>query len=392
MGVDISSLAQLPAVGKPIYAAAESPSGKQAVVDVPGCGFVWVAPAKKAQREAKPLLLAEEGVLRNEFFEAMINPTTGALAAIHEYRSRGNRLSQQLALRMPGPKQKPGDTYRDPDETAVYSVMAADEVTTTVATTAMGEMLVRGRLLDLHGNRLAGFVQTYRIWRGSRVLEVEIELDPAEEPRADPWNSYYCCRFAWADETAELFRTVHMTRQPTSVKQFEAPHYIDIATDKNNTTIFTGGLPFHRRHEFRMLDSLLITRGERARRFKIGIGVDVPHPLQEAVALLQPRMTVDGAAEPRSGASGWLLHVDARNIIATAWEPLVEGGRVAGYRARLLETVGRGVNATLSCFRSVRAAERVDALGTKIGDCEVVDGKVKVDIVEHEWVEVVARF
>ena len=32
-------------------------------------------------------------------------------------------MSQQLALRLPGAAQKPGDTYRDPDETAVYSVM-----------------------------------------------------------------------------------------------------------------------------------------------------------------------------------------------------------------------------------------------------------------------------
>ena len=80
-------------------------------------------PASPLPRDKKTLLLlAEDNVLRNEFFEAIINPTTGSLAAIHEYKSRGNRLSQQLALRMPGPKQKPGDTYRDPDEAAVYSV------------------------------------------------------------------------------------------------------------------------------------------------------------------------------------------------------------------------------------------------------------------------------
>jgi hypothetical protein len=141
-----------------------------------------------------------------------------------------------------------------------------------------------------------------------------------------------------------------------------------------------------------MLDSLLITRGERQRRFKVGIGVDVAHPLQEALALLQPKLIVENAAEPRTGAAGWLLHVDARNIIATSWEPLVEQGNVTGYRVRLLETIGRAVNATISCFRAVRAAERVDALGAKIGDCAVADGKVKTDIGAHEWLEVVARF
>lgn len=390
-GIDISSLDGLPAVARPVYAAAETPAAKFAVVDVPGSGFVWLSPAERPTRESKPLLLAEDGVLRNEFFEAIINPTTGSLSAIHEYKSRGNRMSQQLALRMPGAKPKPGETYRDPDETATYSVMAADEVLTTVSTTAFGEVLTRGRLLDLHGNELAGFQQTYRIWRGSRVLEVEVELEPREEPRADPWNSYYCARFAWPDETAEIFRTIHQTRQPATGKQFEAPHYIDIVTEKNNTTILTGGLPFHRRHEFRMLDSLLITRGERRRKFKFGIGVDLSQPLHDALALLTPKVTLETPA-PSTGASGWLLHIDARNVIATSWEPVVEGGAVVGLKARLLETVGRGATTTISCFREFRSAEKVDPAGHSIGACEVADGKLRVDVAEHEWLEIVARF
>src|SRR5438094_7482784 len=159
---------------------------QHAVVDVPAFRFVHLIPGKAAPRDKKTLLLAEDGVLRNEFFEAIINPTTGSLAAIHEYKSRGNRLSQQLALRMPGAKQKPGDSYRDPDESAVYSVMAADSVETTIATTTLGEIVTRGRLLDANGKKVAGFVQPYRLWRGSRVLHLQVELDEIEEPRADP--------------------------------------------------------------------------------------------------------------------------------------------------------------------------------------------------------------
>jgi len=390
-GIDVSSLKGLPAVAKPVYAAAEASGVKFAVADIPGSGFVWLSPAERPTRESKPLLLAENGVLRNEFFEAVINPTTGTLSAIHEYKSRGNRMSQQLALRMPGAKQKPGETYRDPDESATYSVMAADEVLTTVSTTAFGEVIARGRLLDLNGNELAGFRQTYRIWRGSRILEVEVELDPHEEPRADPWNSYYCARFAWADETAEIFRTVHQTRQQATVKQFEAPHYIDLVTEKNNTTILTGGLPFHRRHEFRMLDSLLITRGERQRKFKFGIGVDLSHPLHDAIALMTPKVSLK-TPSPSTGSSGWLLHIDARNVIATAREPVIEAGAVVGLRTRLLETVGRGATTTISCFRGFKSAEKVDPAGNVIGSCEVSDGKLRVDVAAHEWVEVVARF
>ena len=187
---------------------------------------------------------------------------------------------------MPGPKQKPGDTYRDPDESAVYSVMAADSLETTIATTALGEIVTRGRLLDQNGNKLAGFTQTYRLWRGSRVLHVEIELDPAEEPKADPWNSYYCCPLCLGRRNGRAVSHVNETRQPCTEKRFESPHYIEIADEKTSTTILTGGLAFHRRHEDRMLDTLLITRGERQRKFRLGIGVDLAHPLHEAIGML----------------------------------------------------------------------------------------------------------
>src|SRR4030095_7217212 len=130
-------------------------------------GYVFISNDSKGKRDSKPLLLAEDNTLRNEFFEAIINPTTGTLASLHEYKARGKRMSEPLARRMPGPKQKPGDTYRDPDESASYSVMAADSLEVTAATTTLGEITARGRLLDLQGRKLAGFVQKYRVWRGS---------------------------------------------------------------------------------------------------------------------------------------------------------------------------------------------------------------------------------
>ena len=44
----------------------------------------------------------------NEFFEAHISPTTGALQSFDAYEQRGNRLSQQLALRMPPASRRAG--------------------------------------------------------------------------------------------------------------------------------------------------------------------------------------------------------------------------------------------------------------------------------------------
>ena len=390
--VETPHLSGLPAVAKPIYACGQAGETKQIVLDLPPLGFVWMSAGDAPQRAAKEQLLAETHLLRNEFFEAVINPTTGALSAIHEYHTRGNRLSQQIALRYPGASQKPGDTYRDPDETATYSVMAADSVETTIATTALGEIVVRGRLVDLHGEKLAAFQTTYRLWRGSRVLHLEIELNPVEEPKSDPWNSYYCCRFAWADENADLFRTINETRQPATAKRIEAPHYIEIATEKQSQTIFTAGLPFHRRHESRMIDTLLMTRGERCRKFQLGIGVDVPHPMLEAISLITPPVVIPNMPRPTTGASGWLFHLDSRNVIATNWAPLVEGGGVTGFQVRLLETAGRPVNLGLSAFRPIRAAEQVNLLGERVRDCALENGKIQINVSAHEWTQIVARW
>jgi alpha-mannosidase len=388
-GIDLSGL---PTVERPVYAAEEADGRVRAVVDVPAFGFVHLTQGKPAAKEKKPILLAQDNTLRNEFFEAIINPTTGSLAAIHEYKTRGNRLSQQLALRSPGPRQKPGDTYRDESEAAVYSVMAADSLDTTIATTTLGEIVTRGRLLDLEGRRLAGFTQRYRLWRGSRVLQVEIELDPVEEPKADPWNSYYCIRLAWADELAELFRTVNETRQAVTEKRFESPLYIDLASEKQSTTILTGGLTFHQRQADSRLDTLLISRGERERKFRFGIGVDLSHPLHDALGTLSPPVIVPGVPQPASGNSGWLLHLSSRNVIATSLMPLEEEGRVNGLRVRLLETAGRPANLTITAFRTLQSASTVDFLGHRLADCSIEEGKVKLDLAAHEWVEVVARW
>ena len=392
IGVDVSSFDRLPDVAKPVYIADEAGAAKYAVVDVPPLGFAWLAPGNPPPKAKRPPpALAEGTLLRNEFFEAIINPTTGTLQALREHNTRGNRMSQQLALRTPGGAGKPGDAWSDPDESAVYSVMAGDSVEITAATTAFGEITSRGRLLDREGQTLAGFVQKYQVWRGSRVLFLEIELDPKVEPQADPWNSYFACRFAWSDESADLFRTVNQMRHPVGGKNIEAPHYVEVCTEAARTAILTGGLPFHRRIGMRMLDSLLIVRGERARRFRLAIGLDLSHPMHEAIGLLSPAAVIPQTAPPPTPSnSGWLFHIDAKNVVATFWEPIFEASRPAGFRVRLLETEGRPARVKLAAFRAVTQARRNDFQGKSLGDCQVEDGQIRLDLTAHEWTEIEA--
>jgi alpha-mannosidase len=175
-------------------------------------------------------------------------------------------------------------------------------------------------------------------------------------------------------------------------KKFESPHYIEIADEPATTTILTGGLAFHRRHEDRMLDTLLITRGERGRKFQLGIGVDLQHPLHEAIGLFTPPVVVPGVPAPASGSSGWLMHLSSRNVVATSWQPLDSGGKIDGFRVRLLETAGRPASLALSSFRPIRSASTVDFQAQRLADVSVEDGKAKLDLAAYEWVELEARW
>ncbi len=391
---------------------------RAATVDVPGMGFSWVGnavepPADPAPRRgwfgrgrrqsSRPP--ADEYVLRNEFFEVQFDPQTGAIRSISDGRSRGPRLAQQIALRTP--------RNGNPDAEENYSTMAADEIAATSSDPDFGEFLCRGRLMDRNGELAATFRQTTRLRRGSRVIEIDIALNVEREPADDPWQSYYAARFAWKDETAQLHRSVNLANLPTTRGQFESPHFVDIVNDRRRTTILCGGLPYHRRIGPRMLDTLLATRGETARSFRLGIGIDVPHPTAAALAFLAPTLILPDRPQPAS-AAGWLFHLDCRNVQPTHWESLSANDdalkentqgltapgaitdnsalSVAGFRVRLLETDGRRVRLGLRCFRNVASASKINPGDLPPTELAVEGDRISVPIGPHEWVEVEGQF
>jgi hypothetical protein len=98
------------------------------------------------------------------------------------------------------------------------------------------------------------------------------------------------------------------------------------------------------------------------------------------------------APPPTPSRSGWLFHLDARNVTATHWEPLLEGTVATGFRVRLLETAGRAVKATLSSFRPVEATP-VNAAWTARPAAIVPrmeEGRVILQLAAHQWTEIEA--
>ena len=389
-------------------------AGEVAIEKVPGFGFAWASadsnepdaeqvtsehssdPQPKRsffqrfRRPEKEPPLAEENVLRNEFFEVTLDPTMGSIRAVHDYRTRGNRLGQQIALRMGDLKEvvdeaRGGNSFWSEDcEERLYTIMAADSQEVLCAGPRQGRIRTQGRLVDRHGKTMAGFSQTITVERGSRILGLEIELDPHHHPSGSPWDAYYAVRFAWGSAMTEIYRSVGFASEPCDVDRIESPYFVDLRTDKMQTTILTGGLPFHRRVGFRKLDTLLVVREETARHFRLGIAIDAPHPTQVALGQMMPILAVDDVA-CRDASTGWLLHLDRPNVVATDLMPIREDGRLVGMVVRLLETEGAPTVLRLQACRSIGTAEVTDFLGNTVEKLTASGQAVEVTLNAREW-------
>jgi alpha-mannosidase len=390
--VYLSSDSIVPSTDPPVYATdVMNALQVQVALDVPGMGIATVQPAAKPPRGTRktPPPLAEGTQLRNEFFEAQVDPETGGLHGLRTYQSRTNRISQQLAIRWPGKAVGP---RAEPE----YSTMVADSVTLLHADTMEGRIETAGRLLGKNGEPLARFTQVFTVRRGSRVLELDVGVQPEIEFEANPWEHYLAARFAWSNEAAELTRGINGVRQPATKKQVEAPLYLELDDGDQRTTILAGGIPFHQRSGPRMIETLLLVRGESERQFRLGLGVDLKQPMREALSWLTPSGTVK-LSSPTRVSSTWLFHLDARNVITQTWQPIFHGGSdgqqtVAGVRVRMLEAEGRVCQPVLRSFRPLQSVRKIDAQGNTVDVYEPDGDEVTFRVSPQELLELELLF
>jgi alpha-mannosidase len=360
------------------------------IAEVPAMGFAWINPSQDAAQKSKrpDAPIAEGNVLRNRFCEITIHPTTGGIKSIYDLRTHGNRLSQQLAIRLAGGASS-STSESDADQ---YSQMRADGIAVLHSDAVLGRIASHGALLDGSGKKLGQFTQTFSLWQQSRIVEVEIQItDFVAELTSDPWNSYFASRFAWSDSNADLRRSLHGCSVATEAKQILATDFISISNGKLTTTVLPAGLPYHVRSSPRMLDTLLRVRDETESRFRLGVGIDLPHPWRAAQAIHAKTVAVRGHGEPTT-KQGWLFHVDAPNVAATAWSPLIELGRVVGFKVRLLETEGQGGRVAIRCFKPATSAMHTHANDEPRSGLAIDGDAILLDIGAYEWTQVVARW
>ncbi len=332
-------------IGGPIKAGQFEGTHARLVVEVPALGFAWFPRAGPpgTPAPAARLKLADDKAVRNEFFEAEIDPQTGGLRGIRDHRTRVNRLGQVLLW-------NPGSTAR------------CHGVKVTSAGPALGEVVTEGVILDEQDRELATFRQRFRAWLGRPILDLRVEIEPRQPPEGYPWHAYYGARFAWGDERTTVLRGVNGTAYVTSHTRPESPDWLELRLGRQSTVIFPGGLPFHQRHGGRMADVILLPEGETARAFDLAIGLDREYPAQTALGLVTPVPLVPAAkGPPHVGATGWLFHLDMPNVALLGMRPGADGADAVV--ARLLEVGARGAHAELRCARDPQRALLLNARG-----------------------------
>jgi alpha-mannosidase len=377
--------AMLEAIGTEFVAALGPPAEGAATLTINPAGCAnRGAPAlgfgvHRESAVATQAAIGRELRLVNERLEVNIHPQTGGIGAIRRVGQRSNRLSQQVALRCADWERMATETN---EARAPYSTMVAEQIEQIESTPDAAEFRSRGVLLDPDEQVIAKFQQTTRLVRGADQVDVRLTLEPEQMPAGNPWQNYYCARFAWADAAGDLRRSVGGSSHTTDLDRFEAPHFVELLGESGLTTILPRGLPYHRRDGLRRLDTLLVVPGETASEFQWSIGVDLANPLAAALATDAVRIEGQLAARPPA----WLFQIDQPGVTATGWAPLVEEGKLVGFRVHLQETLGQMDTARLRSFRKLARARMADGLGANLMNLRIEEGEaVVMEYAAHEW-------
>lgn len=259
--------------------------------------------------------------------------------------------------------------------------MVCQRIKTVESNLARGAIEVSGQLV-VGKQPAADYKITYRIARGSRWLDIEIELDGDQATLAglsdSPWQNYYAGRAAWASAALSIRPLVRDKRHRTKGRRLEAPLGVVIDEGDRKLQVCSHGLPAHRRIGSERLDSLLITRGEQTKRFQLAYGFDVKAPLRAVRQKMLPPLVVPLDRLTAEAARGWLCDIDSRQVIAIDWD----GSDSKRLRMTLVETTGQPVKTRLQLFQDIVTCRRLhDGLELKVDN-----GAAIIPLAGHEVV------
>jgi len=326
--------------------------------------------------------------LDNGLLRLVAHPQTGGILSLRRPADRGNRISQQLALRSTSAAQ-PG-RWLSPEERAAWTRMEADAID-RIGTGGEAALESRGRLVDAAGRAVGRFTQRIELVPDMPLAVLDFEVSLPEPPVGPLWEAHLACRFAWHEnEDVEIRRSLHLQSIASERSRFTAPHFIEIVPEPTRTgpggggvTILTGGLPWHLRSSPHVVDCLLpAAAGKNSTRLAVGVGLE--RPWEAALAF---------TAGERP-AAGLLLPANVRLTAGPSGLPGGDAGRPGSLRVGLVESAGRAGEVRLEWAWPVARAVATDLEGRPLPDVHVaVDGRATVVFLHrYQWLHLALEY
>lgn len=350
---------------KPVRAFEFHKERSSVLVDVPGWGFAWIPRAPAAAPPAATLAPVANGRrLKNTLIEVEIDRRTGGVRGAWMLNDGYSRLGQQIVH-------------------SGGSRMSCRRIEITGKGSIAGEITTSGEILDSTGKVLAEFRQSIQLIRGKQQFSVDLELVPKIQETDKMVAEYFACQWAWPDDKTILLAGSGFGMTPNHGAIVEAAELVELREAGLSTTIVTSGMAFHRRIDYRMLDTILMTAGEQTRRFRWEVALDTARPWQLAqdAAWPCPVLAVDHGP-PSVGASGWLARISGDGVLASSFAPLV--GEHRGVRVRLVETTGAARRARLHFARQPTSAALTNFRGERAYDLHDEEGALPIDLSAHD--------
>jgi alpha-mannosidase len=374
-----------------VYAAYRDRQGWWAVVDVPPMGYQHFAPGAQRTpppplRQPKQKIASGKTGLRNEFLSAMVDPETGSLRSIHDYQSRTNLCSLQLAwfdqeiqtavtqllksaahqdwrqalAHLLGNRDQDGRRRKLAAHASGYSAMKADRLEVVTNNPLLGHLRSTGRLMLL-GKSVGTFVIDYRLHLGSRFLHVACQLQPVNQTKTVEWNEnaryefppvnrdlgsgyrrYFAWRFAQSHPSAEVYRDLHGFKLEATRPTSTGPKLLEFRNPEQWLSLCTGGLAFHRFPEDGKADLLLTNGSDGVIHSEIAIGISPKNGLIAANQFLsEPAVLPCGPLREGLPKAAWLFRCSSAQALITDWQCRYDGAACVGVTLRLQETAGR---------------------------------------------------
>jgi hypothetical protein len=342
----------------------------------------WLPAGFLGRRRDDDALLLDNGLV-----QLRPHPRTGGLLSLRRPTDRGNRISQQLAMRTTAPAT--AGRWEAAEDRAEHGRMEADTIT-RAGTASGGAIESRGRLVDAAGRVRGRFTQRMQLVEGLPLATIELEVR-LDEPVTGPWGeAHVASRFAWHEnEDVEIRRSLHLQSVATERTRFTAPHFVEIAAEASRAggavALLTGGLPWHLLSSPHVLDTILLADGREA-NCRLAVGIGLERPWEAALELAAGELPTAGLALPANVR----LTVDPRGL---AHSPRLQDQPTI-LRAGLVESAGRAGEVRIEWARNVVRAAAVDPLGHPLPDVAVtVAGRtMTLRLERYQWLGLALEF